>query len=159
MTQGRGDATFEDGREAPLNLGAEDAADVQIISALMQDSVFTLSEVAWQSRRQRFSLLVNRLRWEDAGEGRHGVERVQSVLSIETVRKVSSMGFDRRDSDLVLSILSVTFEPGEAPPGGAIVLTLAGDGEIRMEVEAPQMVLRDVTRPYLAPSGKRPDHG
>ena len=28
------DATFEDGREAPLNLGAEDSNDLQVISTL-----------------------------------------------------------------------------------------------------------------------------
>ncbi|MDX1781688.1 MAG: DUF2948 domain-containing protein, partial [Thalassovita sp.] len=33
------DATFEDGREAPLNLGALDADDLRVIAALGQDAV------------------------------------------------------------------------------------------------------------------------
>ena len=32
------------------------------------------------------------------------------------------------------------------------------DGEIAIEVEALEMRLEDVTRPYVAPSGKAPDH-
>ena len=42
---------------------------------------------------------------------------------------------------------------------GLVVLTLAGDGALRAKVEALEVSLRDVTRPYLATSGKLPDHG
>ena len=51
-----------------------------------------------------------------------------------------------------------SFEPGEDGTG-RVVLTLAGDGAIRLSVEALELHLRDVTRPYSAPSGKAPDHG
>ncbi len=53
--------------------------------------------------------------------------------------------------------LSVEFEPG-ADGGGRILLVLAGDGAVALEVEALEVVLRDVTRPYAAPSGRVPDH-
>ncbi len=33
-----------------------------------------------------------------------------------------------------------------------MVLTLAGDGAIALEVEALDVTLKDVTRPYIAPS-------
>jgi len=72
--------------------------------------------------------------------------------------KVSSQGFDRTDKDLVMSLLSVTFEPGE-DGAGQVLLTLAGDGAIRLDVEALDVTLKDVTRPYKAPSGKAPEHG
>jgi hypothetical protein len=35
---------------------------------------------------------------------------------------------------------------------------LAGDGAIALAVETLDVALRDVTRPYLAPSGKVPAH-
>jgi hypothetical protein len=38
-------------------------------------------------------------------------------------------------------------------------MTLAVDGAIAVEVEALEVILRDVTRPYAAPSGKVPGHG
>jgi hypothetical protein len=39
-----------------------------------------------------------------------------------------------------------------------VILTLAGDGAIALEAEALEVTLKDVTRPYLAPSGKVPNH-
>lgn len=157
MTQ---DATFEDGREAPLYLGAEDSEDLQVISTLVQDAVFPVTEMRWLPRENRFALLLNRFRWEDADAAQkrgRGVERVQSVLAVETVLNVASQGVDRSDRDIILSVLSINFEPGE-DGAGFVILTLAGDGAIRLSVEALEVSLRDVTRPYIAPSGKMPAH-
>lgn len=151
------DATFEDGQEAPLNLGALDAEDLKVISALVQDAVFPISEMRWQARRHRFALLINRFRWEDKGRERHGPERVQSILVIDNVLHVSSQGIDRSDSEIILSLLSLDWEPGE-DGAGQILLTLAGDGTIRLEVEALEARLKDVTRPYRAPSKHVPEH-
>lgn len=152
------DARFEDGREAPLNLGAFDPEDLQVLSSLVQDAVVPLTEMAWRPRERRFALLINRFRWEDAGRDRHGAERVRSVLAIDHVLRVSSQGIDRGEKDMILSILSVSFEPGEDGTG-YVLLTLAGDGAIRLAVEALEITLKDVTRPYKAPSGRAPDHG
>ena len=152
------DARFEDGREAPINLGALAPEDLEVISALVQDAVLPASEMRWDAGARRFALLLNRMRWEDEGGARHAPERVQSLLSIDLVERVESQAVPRGDSDTILSLLSVSFEAGEAP-SGHVILTLAGDGAIRLTVEALEVTLRDVTRPYAAPSGKRPDHG
>ena len=151
------DATFEDGAEAPLNLGALDADDLQVISSLTQDAVFPASEMQWDRRAGRFALLLNRMRWEDAGADRHAPERVQSVLVFNTVQAVASHGVPKGDADTVLSLLHIAFEETDAPSGN-VILTLAGDGAIRLTVEALDVTLKDVTRPYVAPSGKRPSH-
>lgn len=152
------DASFEDGREAPLNLGAMDGEDLKVLSALAQDAVFPVTEMRWQPGARRFSILLNRVRWEDRGVERHGVERVQSLLVFDDVLQVSSQGIDRSDRDVILSLLSVDFTAGDDAPAGQVLLTLAGDGAIRLNVEAVEARLRDVTRPYRAPSGKRPTH-
>jgi len=151
------DATFEDGREAPLNLGAFDPDDLQIISSLAQDAVFPITEMKWRSRDRKFALLINRFRWEDDGKDRHGAERVQSLLVVDGVLRVASQGIERGDTDMVLSLMSVTFEPGEEG-SGHVLMTLAGDGAIRLEVEALEVSLKDVTRPYRAPSKSTPTH-
>lgn len=151
------DARFEDGREAPLNLGALDGDDLQVVSALVQDAIFPASEMRWLSKEQRFALLLNRFRWEDVGRARHGAERVQAVLVVDNVLKVSSQGVPREDADTILSLLSLSWIEGTAP-SGVLELTLAGDGAIRLEVEALEIVLKDVTRPYRAPSGTVPRH-
>lgn len=153
------DARFEDGREAPLNLGAMDAEDLQVVSSLCQDAVFPASEMRWDRGAKRFALLINRVRWEDPGQDRHVPERVQSVLLFSHVQGVSSQGLPKGkgDGDTILSLLNIAFEVSDAP-SGHITLTLAGDGAIRLTVEAPEVSLKDVTRPYVAPSKKRPHH-
>ena len=155
------DAKFEDGDEKPLRLRAEDAEDLQVISALTQDAIFPITEMKWEASRRRFSLLINRFRWEDKAlaelRGR-AVERVQAVLVFDDVMKVSSQGVERAESDMVLSLLAVEFEAGEDGTG-RVILTLAGDGALALDVEAVSVTLQDVTRPYIAPSGKAPDHG
>ncbi|UTH49079.1 DUF2948 family protein [Loktanella salsilacus] len=153
------DARFEDGVDKPLALMARDAEDLQVISALAQDAVFPASEMRWTPADRRFAILLNRFRWEDAAKahGRRDFERVQSVLLIEDVMGVRSQGVPKGDADTILSLLALEFRPG--PDGtGEIVMTLAGDGVISCAVEALEVVLRDVTRPYIAPSRKAPRH-
>ena len=38
------------------------------------------------------------------------------------------------------------------------MLTLAGDGAFKLDVDLIEINLRNVTRPYLAPSGQTPYH-
>jgi Protein of unknown function (DUF2948) len=154
------DARFEDGGEAPLRLVAQDADDLNVISTLVQDAVLPVTEMKHDPKRRRFAILLNRFRWEDRAEAEkvgRAYERVRSVLVVEDVRKVQSMGFDRIDKNLVLSILSISFAPGE-DGAGRLTLTLAGDGALALDVEALEVRLDDVTRPYRAPSGKMPGH-
>lgn len=153
------DARFEDGVDRPLALMARDAEDLQVISALAQDAVFPASEMRWTPANRRFAILLNRFRWEDApkAQGRRDFERVQAVLLIEDVMAVRSQGVPKGDADTILSLLALEFRPGEDGTG-EVVMTLAGDGVISCSVEALEVILRDVTRPYVAPSRKAPRH-
>lgn len=162
------DARFEDGGERPLRLLARDGDDLRVISALVQDAVLSMGDMGFQQRTRRFSLLLNRFRWEDrtaAQASGRPFERVRAVLEIADVLQVSHMGLDRREGDTVLSLLSLAYEPaadnaaedGLAGPG-RLVLTFAGDGALALQVECLEVLLHDVTRPYVAPSGRAPDH-
>ncbi|SHI32922.1 DUF2948 family protein [Wenxinia saemankumensis] len=158
--QGPRDASFADGAERPLRLKALDAEDLGVISALVQDAVFNGSDMVFKPRERRFALLLGRFRWEDkdrAEARRRDYERVRTMLVVEDVQAVRSQGVPRGDSETVLSLLSLGWEPGEDGTG-TLRLVLAGDGEIEVAVEALEVVLRDVTRPYAAPSGKAPGH-
>ena len=154
------DARFEDASERPVFLKAETAEDVPVISALVQDAVLTASDMSWQPKARRFAFLINRFRWEDrdAAEKRgRSFERVRSLLVLDGVLKVASQGIDKRDKDAVLSMLAVNWTPGEAPTG-RVEIVFAGDGGIALEVECLDITLKDVTRPYVAPSHKAPHH-
>ena len=152
-----GDARFEDGAERPLNLGAMDLDDLKVIAALVQDAVFPITEMRYDRKARRFVLLINRFRWEDTAKARNAPERVQALLAFDTVLGVATQGLERGDKDTVLSLLTMAWEAGEAP-AGKLVLTLAGDGAIRLDCEALDVTLKDVTRPYVAPSKQTPRH-
>lgn len=149
------DARFEDGASRPLRLTALDAEDLQVISALVQDAVFPATEMRYLRKDRRFAMLINRFRWEEAAQPE--AERVQSLLIIDDVLAVASQGIPRDDPDMVLSLLAISFAP-EEDGAGALSLILAGDGEIRLQVECVSVSLRDATRPYRAVSGKAPRH-
>lgn len=154
------DARFEDGNDTPLRLMAQTAEDLQVIAALAQDAVFPMTEMTYARRQHRFAILLNRFRWEDreaARRERRPFERVRSLLTFDHVLSVRSQGIDRRDKDTILSLLSVAFHPG-AEGAGRVELILAGDGAVELQVDALEVVLGDVSRPYRAPSGKAPGH-
>ena len=154
------DARFEDGADQPLRLIAQDGEGLEVLAALLQDAVFPITEMTYARTRRRFALLLNRFRWEDAPAAEAAsrrYERVQSLLVFEDVLSVKTSGIERSDKDMVLSLLSIGFEAGN-DGAGVVTLVLAGDGAIALQVEALDANLRDTTRPYLAPSGKRPHH-
>ena len=114
----------------------------------------------WDRKGRTLALLLNRFRWEDrasAEKTARPYERVRSLLVISDVTHVSSQGIDRTDKDLILSVLSLAWEP-TADGAGRVTVTLAGDGAIAADVECLDLAIRDMTRPYVAPSGHVPHH-
>jgi hypothetical protein len=155
------DARFEDGAETALRLRAETDEDLAVISALAQDALASVSDIAWAPKRRRFSLLLRRFRWEDAPAAerqRRPFERVQSVLTVGGALKVRASGVDPRDRDTVIAVLAITFAPTE-DGAGVVRLALAGDGDIAIEAECLDVTLADVSRPYLAQAKRPPEHG
>lgn len=154
------DARFEDADEGPLRLRAETPDDLAVLSALVQDAVATVADAAWIPRRSRFTLLLNRFRWEDAPAARREgrpFERVRSLLTISGALQARSNGLDPRDRDTVISVLSLAFDPAE-DGAGVVRLILAGDGEIAVAAECLDVLLQDVSRPYLAQAKSPPAH-
>ena len=150
------DARFEDANDEPLRLKVSDADDMVVVSTLVQDAVFAADDTLWDRRRREFSMLLNRFRWEHRARA-EDFERVRSVLMLKDVISVLS-DISRRSGAPAYSLLSVGFAPGEDGTG-TVTLTLAGDREIRVEVECLDASLTDVTRPYGAISKNKPGHG
>lgn len=154
------DARFEEGAEQALTLKAEVPEDLAILSALVQDAILPTSEIRHDRKGRTLSLLLNRFRWEDrtaAEAAQRPYERVRALLVIADVTTLASLGLDRSDKNIILSILSLSWQPA-ADGTGELLLTLAGDGAIAVRVECLNVTLRDVTRPYLAPSRHLPHH-
>lgn len=133
----------------PLRLLAEDAADLTVISAALQDAVARVGDLNFEQAARRFTLGLNRYRWE-AGE--RSRERVRTALQFSGVSAAKSRGVPTGDPEAVISLLAVTFERSvdAEDPSGVVYLHLSGAGDIRLEVECLDAILADVSEPWAA---------
>ena len=138
-----------------LKLRAEDVGDLEIIAAAAQDALVRVSELHFDAKARRFTILMNRFRWEEAGE-RGPFERIRAALSFEGVLGVKSRKVRQDAPEALGAVLSLAFKPANEPPGGSVSLVLAGGGEIAIEVECLDAVLLDMGDPWRTP--RRPDH-
>lgn len=135
---------------APLKLLAQDADDLAVISAALQDAVAKVGDIQFEPKARRLTLALNRYCWECGGG-----QRVRSGLQLGGVLSVQARKIRREVPDAVLELLALTFEPGEAP-GGVVTLSCAGGGDLRVEVECVEAVLADVSQPW--PTPRTPAH-
>ena len=137
---------------APLRLLAEDADDLEIISAALQDAVTRIGDITFERRGRRLTIAFNRFRWEaPAGRG----ERVLSGLQLGGVTAVKARNLRLDAKDAVLELLALTFEPAE-PPGGRVTFAFADGGDLAAEVECVDAALADLSPPWPAPH--KPGH-
>lgn len=138
-----------------LKLRAEDPADLDVISAAVQDALVRAGDIAYDARARRLSAQLSRFRWEKAGAS-GPYERVRAALSFESVMSVKTKNFRREPGDAIADILSLQFIGADEPPGGAARIVLAGGGEIALDVEALDVTLVDLGPVW--PTQRRPDH-
>jgi hypothetical protein len=135
-----------------LKLLAQDAGDLAVISAALQDAVGKMGDIAFDGTQRRLTLALNRYRWEKKrGPG----ERVRTGVQIGGVLTVSSRNLKLGAKEAVVELLTVGFEAGEAP-GGTLHLTFAGGGDLRCEVECLDVILADLSEPW--PTPRKPKH-
>ena len=153
----------------PFKLRARDLDDMAVMAAMLQDAVVRPAEMTYLARDKRFVMIISRFRWEDPEskvepeEGEAGqedgqedarfedagprqlYERVNAGLCFEKVRRVRTQGLDLKDSDQVLSLLTVEARPG------ALTLVFSGGGLIRLEVAGIACFLEDLGEPWPTP--------
>jgi hypothetical protein len=137
-------------RPAPLKLLAEDAEDLAVISAAMQDAVAKVGDISYEPKARLLTVAFNRYAWEAGGGA-----RVRAALQIAGVLKVAARNIRREAPEAVLELLALSFEPGD-PPGGEVTLSFAGGGDLRAVVECVDAVLADVSEPW--PTPRKPAH-
>lgn len=137
---------------APLKLKAEDSADLEVISAAVQDGVVKVGDIHFAAPQRRFAMALNRFRWES---GR--AERIRAALAFEDVLKVQSHRLRPEPADAVAAILAVRFLPDPEPPGGRVDIAFSGGGAIRLIVEALDVSLSDFGASW--PARAKPSHG
>jgi len=133
-----------------LKLLAEDAADLSIISAALQDAVAQVGDITFEARTRRLTIVFNRFRWETAQR-----QRVRSALQIGGVLEIHTRNIRRDDPEAVVELLAIAFEAGE-PPEGELTLSFAGGGDMRVRIECIDAILADVSQPW--PTPRTPTH-
>lgn len=128
----------------PLRLLAQDAEDLAVISAALQDAVGKLGDIRYEPAARRLTLAFNRFCWEARAPS---AERVRAALQIGGVLSVKARKLRRDAPQSVVELLAVGFEPAEAP-GGTVTLTFAGGGDLRCAVECIDAALADVSAPW-----------
>ena len=121
----------------PLRLLAEDAVDLQIISAALQDAIMRPVDIRWEKEARRLTIVLSRFCWECGGT------RVMAAMQFGDVEAVKSRRLPRLP-DSALELLALDFEPTEAP-GGRVILMFAGGGDLRIDVECLDAVLTDLS--------------
>ena len=137
----------------PLKLRARDADDLAVISACLQDAVVPVKDMTYLAGENRFALVANRFRWEQAGgapvEGRI-YERVHAGVCFDGVASVRQSGLDQMRRSQILSLLALT--GGD----GFIELAFSAGVAIRLEVSKIMCHLEDLDEPW--PTQWRPAH-
>jgi hypothetical protein len=127
----------------PLKLIALDSDDLEVISTHLQDAVVNVGDIVWLRSEKRVVLALNRFDWEAAASDQPQYQRRRTALRFERVNGVKCRSVQPKDKDAVLNLLSVEFQPADAP-GGVVVLTFAGGAALRLEVECLEAEIADL---------------
>lgn len=140
---------------AELKLIAFDADDLAVMSAHLQDAVLKVGDIAYLPRERRFAAIGNRFDWAEAlngaNNGSQEYMRRRAALRFERVLGAQLQGIDLAQKDVVLSLLAISYEAGEAP-AGSVTLHFADGGAIRLHVECIEAELKDLGPVWRVPS-------
>jgi Protein of unknown function (DUF2948) len=131
-----------------LKLRAEDAEDLEVISARLQDALVPVRDFAYVPEDRAFLFVANRFRWENGlrpAPGEIGFERTLCGIAFSEVIGVSYNGFRRSENGRILSLLAIRAEDG------AIKLEFSGGAAIRLEVARILCHARDIGEPWPTP--------
>jgi hypothetical protein len=141
-----------------LKLRAEDADDLAVLSACLQDALVAVRDLAYLASEESFIFIANRFRWESGLAplpGEKGHQRILCAVTFDAVAGVSYRGFRRSDEDRILCLLAIRSDPG-GTGGPAILLEFAGASAIRLDVARILCRAKDLGEPW--PTPWRPRH-
>jgi hypothetical protein len=136
-----------------LKLIALDGDDVEVLSAHLQDAVFTAADVHWRPAEKRLVIGLNRFDWESANGPAPEFRRRRAALRFERVTACKCRNCSNCDEgkDQILNLLAVSFEPTD-PPAGVVTLLFSGGAVLRLEVECLEAELADLGPSWVTES-------
>lgn len=139
---------------AVLKLRAEDAEDLLVISACLQDALVPVRDLAYISEERTFLFVANRFRWEDGMRPAPAEARFERTLCGITFSEVTAVfysGFRRSENGRILSLLAIRAENSE------VHLEFSGGAAIRLEVARILCHAKDIGEPWPTPWQPRHD--
>lgn len=136
-----------------LNLKAETADDLSVISGAVQDSILRVQGIMYDQKAKSLTLGLQRYRRE-ADEP----SRILSGLRFDGVLSVKSSGIDKSNPEAFLVLLSIAFEP-EEEGAGELIFEFSGNGKLRAKAECLEAMLLDRGDPWAAKSVPNHDVG
>ena len=127
--------------DRPLRLLAHDSDDLAVVTGRLQGADVLARDMAYLPKARRFAFVAARFNWLAADRGE--IERVATGAHFDGVLSAATQGFDPRESDALLNLISIEFTPGEAP-AGEVALIFSGGAEVRLRVECLDAHVRDL---------------
>ena len=126
-----------------LKLIARTEEDLRVLSAHLQDSIVSLSDMANLVKNKIFLIQLSRFMWEDVEKGVFRKnKRIRTVLKFENVIKVHSKNINLSKEDKFFDFL--TIETNLMPDNNyQMKIVFAGDTVIKILAEVIEVTLDD----------------
>ena len=126
-----------------LKLIAKTKEDLSVVSAHLQDSIASVSDIANLKKNKIFLMQLNRFMWEDVEKGVFRKnKRIRTILKFENVLDVLSKNIDQLKKDKFLDFLAI--ETKMTPDNNyEMSIIFAGDSIIRIICEVIEVTLDD----------------
>ena len=126
-----------------LKLIAKTEEDLRVVSAHLQDSIASISDIANLKKNKIFLMQLNRFMWEDVEKGVFRKnKRIRTILKFENVLNVVSKNINQHKKDKFLDFLAI--ETIKMPDKNyEMKIIFAGDSIIRIVSEVIEVTLDD----------------
>ena len=126
-----------------LKLIAKTEEDIRVVSAHLQDSIASISDIANLKKNKIFLMQLNRFMWEDVEKGVFRKnKRIRTILKFENVLKVYSKNINQQKKDNFLDFLAI--ETIKMPDNNyEMKIIFAGDSMIKIISEVIEVTLDD----------------
>ncbi len=126
-----------------LKLIARTEEDLRVVSAHLQDSIASVSDIANLKKNKIFLMQLNRFMWEDVEKGVFRKnKRIRSILKFENVINVLSKNISQLKKDKFLDFLAI--ETNIMPDKNyEMKIIFAGDSVIKITSEVIEVTLDD----------------
>ena len=126
-----------------LKLIARTEEDLRVVSAYLQDSIASISDIANLKRNKIFLMQLNRFMWEDVEKGIFRKnKRIRTILKFDNISEVHSKNINQSKKDKFLDFLAI--ESTRMPDKNyEMKIIFSGNSTIKIKSEVVEVTLDD----------------